>query len=83
MRPGLDLAWYFEAASRLYRAAPWTRIDNDSQLLRLEAPWAGFDDGCVSVIGTLGESRGFAVFESLHDFRAFMRFIDDVQFSGL
>jgi len=73
---------FFEAASRLYRAAPWTRIENDSQVLRLEAPWAGFDDACVSVVGTLGTSRGFGVFESLRDFRAFARLSDDIHFSG-
>lgn len=72
----------FAAAESLYRLAPW-RIASEEQLLRLDIPELGLVGACVSIIGELGESRGFLIFPSLDGFDAFAQAAEAPQGSPL
>ncbi len=60
----------FEAASLLFRTAPWRRM-SDQQILRVDIPRLGIDGACLSVIGAAGESFGLMLFSSIGDYHAF------------
>jgi hypothetical protein len=60
----------FEAAARLFRAAPW-RVATEEQVLEIDIPALGVAGACVSVLGGLGETFGLAIFASREDFEAF------------
>jgi hypothetical protein len=62
---------FFEAAARLYRAAPWTIVPSDSDLICIDIPSLGAEGLCVSVIGQMCESFGLVVFVSRDDFERF------------
>jgi len=62
----------FRAAQRLFQLAPWETAD-DSQVLRMDIPALEVEGACVSIIGALGESLGFAIFPC---YVAFERFIE-------
>ena len=66
------VAGLFRAAAQLYRAAPWQTLW-DSQVLRVEVPEFGLTDGCVSVIGALGESFGLLIYNSVEGHLAMRR----------
>jgi hypothetical protein len=61
------VAPFFRSASRLYRKAPWGYMTDDF-LLKLDIPAMGIEDACISIIGAVGESYGFLIFESIEDF---------------
>jgi hypothetical protein len=67
-----SVAALFRAAAQLYRAAPWQTLW-DSQVLRVEVPDLGLPDGCLSVIGALGESFGLLVYDSIEGHLAMQR----------
>jgi len=62
----------FVAARILYGIAPW-KIATDDRALRMDIPALGIDGACVSIIGSLGQSRGLIIFPSLHGYEAFRR----------
>jgi hypothetical protein len=53
----------FEAAAALFHLAPWKSI-GDAPLIEMKIPELDVHRACISVIGTLGESFGFLLFES-------------------
>lgn len=61
----------FQAASILFRIAPW-RSAGDEQVLRVDIPHFGIDCACLSVIGAAGESFGLLLFRSIDDYHAFV-----------
>jgi SEC-C motif len=63
---------FFEAAAAFYRLEPWQDAD-DSQILQVRAPALGWEEGCLCVIGALGESHGLLVFRSFSDYMTFTR----------
>jgi len=63
------VAAFFQAAARLYRAAPW-QVLWDSQLLSVDVPDLATKGACVSVIGALGESFGVLIYDSVESHRA-------------
>src|SRR5580704_1245026 len=62
----------FDAAARLYEAAPWTVVPSDTDVLALDVPSLGAEGLCVSVIGQMGENLGVVVFASRGDFGRFL-----------
>lgn len=64
------LGQLFQAASLLFRAAPW-RYATEEHLLRVDIPQFGIEGACLCVIGEAGESRGILLFRSLADFERF------------
>lgn len=75
--PEPTVARFFEAAAGLFRVAPWSIVQDDGQILRLDAPGFGVDAACVNIIGGLGQELGFLVFESIDDFARFMTIADE------
>jgi hypothetical protein len=63
---------FFEAAARLFRAAPW-RAASDSQILALDAPAFGYEHACLCIIGALGESLGVLVYRSIEEYLSLVR----------
>lgn len=61
----------FEAAARLYRAAPWTIVPSDTDLLTIDIPSLGAEGLCVSIIGQMRESLGLVAFASRADLDRF------------
>jgi hypothetical protein len=61
------VAPFFRSASRLYRKTPWGYM-TDGFLLKLDIPAMGIQDACISIMGAVGESYGFLIFESIEDF---------------
>jgi hypothetical protein len=59
-----------EAASRLFRVAPWRRMW-DRQILRVDIPELDVDGACLSIIGAAGESFGLLLFDSIDDYDSF------------
>jgi hypothetical protein len=68
--PASAWAVFFKAAKECYETAPWKHADDDQTLL-FKAPLLGYPEGCVSVMGSLGESCGVALFASIEDYEAF------------
>lgn len=64
----------FRAARLLYLTAPWEKLVDDRQFLRLDIPALDVEGACVSVIGTLGEELGLIIFPSLTEAKHFLRF---------
>lgn len=62
---------FFEAAAAVYRLAPWSIVREDSMVLKLDAPKAGYEDACVSITGQQGVSPAVLVLDSIPDFEAF------------
>jgi uncharacterized protein len=58
---------FFVAAREFWMARPWEMTD-DEPIFHLEAPALGIDDGCLSIIGGLGGTRGFAFYPSVQDY---------------
>jgi hypothetical protein len=67
-----QVAGFFRAAARLYRAAPWTRIASDEDLLAVDIETWSVRGRVVSIIGGLGEATGFIVFQNRADFERFL-----------
>lgn len=66
------------AAAKLYRAAPWNLLSGDPDPLTVTVEELGVRERVVSVIGELGETYGFVVFENLADLD---RFADESEFA--
>lgn len=62
----------FEAAGRLYHAAPWDWFATDGPL-QIDAPHVGLDGACAVVVGSEGESRGVMIFASEDVLAQFMK----------
>lgn len=65
------VASFFGAAAGLFRQAPWQWPVDDAQVLAVDIPALGVREGYLSVMGHLGQSRGYLFFESHEDFEAF------------
>jgi len=65
-----DIEKLFVGARQLWAARPWTLVDDDA-LVHVEVPGLGIRDGCLSIVGSREEVRGFAFFPSYEDY-AFM-----------
>lgn len=63
---------FFRAAGLLYGIAPW-KTATDDQVLRMDIPALDVDGACISIIGSLGQSRGVMIFPSLAGYEAFLR----------
>ncbi len=72
-----QMASFFRAAARLYRAAPWKHIPGDQDLLTVDIEALGVRGSVVSVIGRMGENFGFIVFQSRADFERFLSEADE------
>jgi len=62
-----DIEKFFIGARMLWAAQPWALID-DHALVHIEVPAMGIHDGCVSIVGSLDEVRGFVFFPSYEDY---------------
>ncbi len=62
---------FFEAAAKLYKAAPWKHFPDDEDVLMIDIPAYNVSDAVVSVIGQLDESLGFIVFPDVDAFEMF------------
>lgn len=58
----------FRAAAAFYRAKPWKVVPDDASLFSISVDSLSVDGAVVAVIGQMGESFGFIVFESLDDY---------------
>lgn len=56
-----ELAAFFVAAARLYRASPWAAIPSD-ECLAVDCAELGLRDGRLAVVGHMGQSFGFALY---------------------
>jgi hypothetical protein len=65
------VARLFRSSARLYRAAPWSVLPADAELFVTSAQ-LGLHDAVLSVIGQMGESLGWALFENGDDFERFL-----------
>jgi hypothetical protein len=63
-------ARFFEAAAKLYHAAPWQTLW-DADVIALDIPQFGFARAALSVIGRAGQNYGFMIFDSASDYDAF------------
>lgn len=62
---------FFAAAAQLHRAAPWDAIEGDAAIA-VTSKRLGLERAAVSIIGQLGESYGYLLFASEHDFDAYV-----------
>ena len=60
----------FRGAELLWRVIRWESVDEEA-VLRVDIPALGVEGACLSIIGALGESRGFLLFPSLRHFFRF------------
>jgi hypothetical protein len=68
---------FFAAASVLWSARPWT-ITHGEPLLQLDIPWLDIHDGGVSIVGALGNVRGFAFFPRYEDVEQMLEGAEDM-----
>ncbi|HUP59664.1 MAG TPA: SEC-C domain-containing protein [Thermoanaerobaculia bacterium] len=61
----------FQAASLLFRSAPWRHM-SDQQVLRVDIPHFEIDGACLSVIGAGGDSFGLLLFDSILEYESFV-----------
>ena len=64
---------FFESAAELYRIVPW-KIVNAVEVMALDAPELDVEGACMSLMGQLGESTGFLVFDSIEDYADYIGF---------
>jgi hypothetical protein len=76
--PHGTVAELFTAAADLFRAAPWKTIDDD-RVIRLDIPPLRVEGACVSIIGSLKQTRGFIVFPSLSGYEAFLDAVEEME----
>jgi hypothetical protein len=69
---------FFQAAANLYRAAPWSVVPSDTDLLALTIPALGVREIVVCVIGQLGQSFGMLLFADLPAFKRHLAAIETV-----
>jgi hypothetical protein len=63
---------FFRSAAELYRTAPWKIVPSDEAIFGIDAPEFQIEEGCISIIGQMGEDYGFIVFDSIWDFDMFL-----------
>jgi hypothetical protein len=63
---------FFEAAAALHRRAPWSVVPDDQTLIGVDIPAFEVRGAVLSIIGGIGESFGFLLFDSLADFHEFV-----------
>lgn len=61
---------FFSAAEIIWQMAPWSKA-GDNQILRFDIPRLDIVGACLSIIGALGECRGFIIFPSLVAYESF------------
>jgi hypothetical protein len=61
----------FRSAAALYRAAPWSVLPSDSDLLEISIPALVVERGVLSVIGQAGEAKGVLFLHNLQDFETY------------
>lgn len=66
---------FFTAAAAVYRQQPWTLCTDDQLLLIDIAQWQ-IRESVVSIIGALGESFGFLIFDSIDAYGDFTDFAE-------
>lgn len=71
---------FIDAASRVYREAPWETIDDESTLIHVTCDALNIHDAVLVVIGQMGEARGLILFASSEDFQAFGPAADSGEF---
>jgi hypothetical protein len=67
---------FFAAAAELHRAAPWTIVPSDTDLLEIDVPSIGAAALAISVIGQMREQFGVVVFASRAELDRFVSDID-------
>ncbi len=77
--PADVVADLFDAAARLYRAAPW-RFASDDQVLALDIPALGLEGARVSSMGALEQTFGLAIFASQDAYENFRSAAQDFAF---
>ncbi len=77
-----QMASFFRAAARLFRARPWDLIPDDSSVLSVSCPALDLHQAAISVIGQLGESIGLILFSSFDDFTQFIEQASSMQRQG-
>lgn len=63
---------FFEAAAALHRRAPWSVVPDDQTLIGVDIPAFEVRGAVLSIIGGIGESFGFLLFDSPADFHEFV-----------
>lgn len=66
------VAAFFRAAAGLFRARPWKTVPSDRSLFSMTIEELGLRDIAMSIIGHLGQSRGFILFSDIENFEAFL-----------
>ncbi len=72
------IAAFFRAAAALFRAAPWKTVPGDQSLFSVSVGQLGVRNVALSVIGQMGQSRGFILFPGLDDFEAYLKAADAI-----
>ncbi len=65
-------ASFCRAAAALYRAKPWKVVPSDQDLFSISIPALEIQDAALSVIGQMGENRGFVLFAGLDGFQTYL-----------
>ena len=61
------MASFFRSAAALFRARPWAHVPIDRNVVVLDIEALGLRKAALVIIGQLGESLGFILFDSLED----------------
>jgi hypothetical protein len=69
----------FWSTARLFRAAPWKVIPDDSSVMSVTIDALGVRGGALSIIGKLGESLGWILFPTHEAFEMFLSGAVEVQ----
>lgn len=73
------VAAFFRAAAELFRARPWEQMPSDHDLLEVRIAQLGLRDAALSIIGQMGQSRGFILFSSVSDLEEYMDGVDAIE----
>ncbi len=76
-----EIPRFFQAAARLFRAAPWDVLFDEDDL-HVDVPALGIHGACLSVMGGGGQSFGFLLFPSLTGYEAFLDVVEEAQDDG-
>ncbi|MCC6646033.1 MAG: hypothetical protein IT374_10735 [Polyangiaceae bacterium] len=79
LSPGVGVAAtaaFFRAHAALFRAEPWNTVPSDQSLFAVSIEELGVADAALSVVGQLGECRGWLLFSGIDDFEDYVEAID-------
>lgn len=82
LNPSVDraaVARFLDAAREFWDAAPWQTIPDDATLIGVDIEAHGISGAVASVVGQLGESFGFLLFEDEADYEAWLVMSDAIQ----